>query len=294
MWEEPGSLRARRLELWSAALEEAQLGVDSGDLEAAHDAAHVAYETAWRSGRQFVVDDAATEIIGRLECDSPACLRSVLLKGYSEAGRLATVQPCEGIGECLKALRDAGALLGVVCDIGLTPSGGRRELLTRERLLDYFDDTTFSDEVGTTNPTQRSSVTHFSGSMTCRRTAPPCGRPPADRRRLARQPWACSPSVTTGVYEDEHDGRGRRPHRRDDPRCSLLLIPTSTVSRTDASSRKVRVPPTRGRGDRGRGRPARRGPASSCSSRDPRRLQGPCRTTGAALPASSRARSPRP
>jgi len=46
----------------------------------------------------------------------------------------------------------AGVRLGIVCDIGLTPSLVVRELLDRHSLLELFDDTTFSDEVGHYKP----------------------------------------------------------------------------------------------------------------------------------------------
>jgi FMN phosphatase YigB (HAD superfamily) len=42
--------------------------------------------------------------------------------------------------------------IGIVCDIGLTPSLVVRELLERDGLLGYFDGMSFSDEVGHYKP----------------------------------------------------------------------------------------------------------------------------------------------
>src|SRR4051812_28451470 len=152
MWEEPGSLRARRLELWNAAVVESGAELERAAVEAAHDTAHRMYEAQWRAGRQFVVGDAVAQIGRQLGTAMPGSLHEAFLSGYSEAGRRATVSPCPGIGECVQQLRGAGVKLGIVCDIGLTPSTVVRELLAREGLLDLFDVTTFSDEVGEYKP----------------------------------------------------------------------------------------------------------------------------------------------
>ena len=152
MWEEPGSLKLRRLELWAQWLSEAGADLDPAELERAHDRAHFAYEAAWREGRQYRVEDAAAQIVADLEGRLPANARELLLEGYDEAGRRAAVHASDGVHTCLRALREAGVKLGIVCDIGLTPSPVVRELLAREALLDLFDDTTFSDEAGHYKP----------------------------------------------------------------------------------------------------------------------------------------------
>jgi FMN phosphatase YigB (HAD superfamily) len=152
MWEEPGSLRARRLEVWSEALGDA--AIDPAALEEAHDAAHRAYEQAWRAGRQFTVEDAAVLIDERLP-DLPDGAQALLVEGFCEAGRRAAVHPSEGARECLQELTSNGVRLGIVCDIGLTPARVVRELLARHELLDLFDDTAFSDEVGHYKPDRR-------------------------------------------------------------------------------------------------------------------------------------------
>ncbi len=151
MWEEPGSLKEKRLEVWTQDLARAEVFVDHRMLEDAHDAAHAAYEAAWRAGRQFRVEDASRIVVERLGAP-PEDVEELLLAGYSEAGRRAAVHPSDGARECLERLRKAGVARGIVCDIGLTPSSVVRELLDRADLLELFDDTTFSDEVGHYKP----------------------------------------------------------------------------------------------------------------------------------------------
>jgi FMN phosphatase YigB (HAD superfamily) len=151
MWEEPGSLKEKRLEVWARDLTAAEISIDHGMLEGAHDAAHATYEMAWRAGRQFTVEDAARLVMG-LVGDASRDGEELLLAGYSEAGRLAAVHASSGVRKCLDRLRESGVALGIVCDIGLTPSSVVRELLDRECLLELFDDTTFSDKVGHYKP----------------------------------------------------------------------------------------------------------------------------------------------
>jgi FMN phosphatase YigB (HAD superfamily) len=152
MWEEEGSLRAQRLEFWNDALADIGAPVDAAVLERAHDVAHTAYVCAWEESRQFRVESAAALIMAMLGRSVPLSARDVLLEGFSEAGRHATIHPSQGVHDCLSALLDAGIRLGIVCDIGLTPSIVVRQLLDRHSLLQLFHDTTFSDEVGHYKP----------------------------------------------------------------------------------------------------------------------------------------------
>lgn len=154
MWEEPGSLRARRLEYWEEALAEAgACSAPSDALEAAHDQAHAAYEAAWYAGRQFRVADAVAQIVEAIP-QLPDLAADVLTAGFSEAGLRAAVHPSEGIRSCLSQLRRGGARLGIVCDIGLTPSLVVRKLLERHDLLQFFDYMAFSDEIGHYKPSR--------------------------------------------------------------------------------------------------------------------------------------------
>ncbi len=145
MWEAPGSLREHRLRHWARALPH----VEAAALAAAHDAAHARYHDCWSANEQFLVQDAAALIRSRLGDDVP---EDVLLEGFDEGGRHAAVTPCDGVRECLATLKDAGTAIGIICDIGLTPSSVVRELLTRHDMLGYFDDMAFSDEVGFYKP----------------------------------------------------------------------------------------------------------------------------------------------
>jgi FMN phosphatase YigB (HAD superfamily) len=152
MWEEPGSLREKRLEIWKDILAEAGVRPDAVQLERAHDAAHEAYVHSWAAGRQFRVEEAVGEILEHLDGGLVANFAHALKEGFSEAGRRASVHLSDGARECLNTLKHAGVRVGIISDIGLTPSPVVLELLDRHALLGFFDDMSFSDEVGHYKP----------------------------------------------------------------------------------------------------------------------------------------------
>ena len=52
----------------------------------------------------------------------------------------------------MAVLDDAGLRIGIICDVGLTPSPTLRRYLDHHGLLGYFDHWSFSDEVGAFKP----------------------------------------------------------------------------------------------------------------------------------------------
>jgi FMN phosphatase YigB (HAD superfamily) len=206
MWEEHGDLKAKRLEFWAQHLPATGASVDAAALERAHDAAHRLYEESWRAGRQFRVEHAARLIVrefdGALGPDSEA----VLLEGFDEAGRRSAIHPSGGVDKCLATLDEAGVKLGIICDIGLTPSYVVRELLERHDLLQYFAGTTFSDEVGSYKPS-RAAFDHALASVGG--VEPGAAAHVGDRLRTdvagAREAGMTSVRYS-GVYEDPAAG----------------------------------------------------------------------------------------
>jgi FMN phosphatase YigB (HAD superfamily) len=80
--------------------------------------------------------------------------RAILTEGFDEGGRRAAIHPSGGVRECLEALKKGGVRIGIVCDIGLTPSPVVGELLERHGLLRFFDGMSFSDQVGHYKPSR--------------------------------------------------------------------------------------------------------------------------------------------
>lgn len=151
-WEPPGHLRGRRLDAWGGILEEAGVAVERELLHTVFDEAWEHYVSQWKSGKQYQVIEAAEAIVEKLGFDVPAEVRAALIESFTEVGRDAEINPTEGIGDCLKTLRDAGVRIGIICDVGITPSPILRQHLDRHGLLGSFDHWSFSDEVGFYKP----------------------------------------------------------------------------------------------------------------------------------------------
>jgi FMN phosphatase YigB (HAD superfamily) len=200
MWEEPGSLKEKRLEAWAESLGP---GIDSEQLERAHDAAHQEYVDSWTAGRQFRVEQAVEHMLDRLDGNLGAEAMAALVEGFSEGGRRAAVHPSDGVHDCLEALDAADIRMGIVCDIGLTPSPVVRELLDRAGLLEYFDDLSFSDEVGHYKP-HRAMFEHALAALG---GVPPERAAHVGDRRRTDVGGAVAIGMTAvrynGVYEDE-------------------------------------------------------------------------------------------
>ena len=203
MWEEPGSLKEKRLEVWSEALTERGAAVDPLQLEHAHDAAHQEYVDSWTAGRQFRVEEAVEHMVERLDGELGAEAAEALVEGFSEGGRRAAVHPSDGVHECLEALKGAGVRLGVICDIGLTPSPVVAELLDRAGLRGFFDDMSFSDEIGHYKPARAI----FEHALAGLGGVPPEHAAHVGDRRRTDVGGAIAMGMTAvrynGVYEDE-------------------------------------------------------------------------------------------
>ena len=152
VWEAPGQLVEGRLRAWSGLLEEAGTPVEFSRLAAAHDAAFAEYQAAWKANRQYVVADATSRMLAVLELDVPEDLRDALTSSFGKAGAATDLHLADGVEGCLRSLRAAGFALGIVCDIGLTPSPTLLGLLDRRGLLEHFGAWAFSDEVGVYKP----------------------------------------------------------------------------------------------------------------------------------------------
>jgi putative hydrolase of the HAD superfamily len=152
LFEEAGHLRGRRLAGWVGILEDAGFAVERQVLDAAFDASWNAYVSAWKSNRQYQATEAATEILDQLGFEPRPAIRDQLLASFREAGNEAELTPAPHIRACLEQLDDAGVRIGIVCDVGMTPSSALRAHLDRHGLLEHFSHWSFSDEVGVYKP----------------------------------------------------------------------------------------------------------------------------------------------
>jgi FMN phosphatase YigB (HAD superfamily) len=144
-----GTLRQHRLAYWDEHMPE----TDAKAVAAAHDAAHEEYMSSWENGKQYVIEDAAA--LMRKLLRAPVESEAVLLSGFIEGSREANVVLCAGAEDCLRELKAAGLAIGIVCDVGLTPSPVLTEMMEALDLLRYVDVPLFSDQVGIYKPDVR-------------------------------------------------------------------------------------------------------------------------------------------
>lgn len=155
-----GYLRGRRLEAMSQVLVDAGVGsagVVLPVLAAAYDAAWLRWNDSWRANRQFTGVDAAHTIADAVEREFPgfAGLRAALREAFASQGEGAELRLVDGVTDAVAALSGRGIRLGIICDVGFTPSPALLGHLERHGLLKFFDYWSFSDEVGYYKPDRR-------------------------------------------------------------------------------------------------------------------------------------------
>jgi putative hydrolase of the HAD superfamily len=153
--ERRGEMRELQIARWERVLKEVEQPRTTEELEAAFGENWQIFERRWREntgpyGYVEAVGFVADQLGLRLDAD----LRAELEQGFLEVGETAPLFPAPGVEACLASLRDAGLGLGIVCDVGLTPSTVLRRRLETFGLLRYFDAWAFSDETGWFKPAE--------------------------------------------------------------------------------------------------------------------------------------------
>jgi putative hydrolase of the HAD superfamily len=150
---EDGTFAALRRKAWAERLGAAGVAVADHELDVAFEGAWRRFSAAWEANRQYVAADAARDLLAELGVEDPdGSLRAQLLEELHAVSEDAPLNLTPGIEACLRRLKHAGLRLGIVCDVGMTPSPVLRSHLERRGLLELFDHWSFSDEVGWYKP----------------------------------------------------------------------------------------------------------------------------------------------
>ena len=146
-----GAGRDQRLDAWLGILEDAGFATERERLDQAMAASWETFLGAWKTNEQYTHVEAAVEIVESLGYELPPGVHEALVASftYSTSNYPSLT---EGIGDCLRTLSGAGIRLGIICDVGMTPSTALREILEHNGLLSLFDHWSFSDEVGHYKP----------------------------------------------------------------------------------------------------------------------------------------------
>lgn len=144
--------RLARRQAVAAVLAEHGVAIDDDLLDRGLVDAARRFEEAWQANRQFVGEDGAAALVGRLGLTGAGDLIPELVAAFLRAAEGLHHDLAPGVRDVLVALHEAGVRLGIVCDVGLTPSDVLRSYLAAQDVLGWFDHWSFSDEVGRYKP----------------------------------------------------------------------------------------------------------------------------------------------
>lgn len=151
----PGRYRQRRLDVWEAALTEAQLGLGRDEIDASFDRLLDEFNRRWRANEVFSAADAAKWAADDLGLPDVKQLRAHLTGAFLWPGDDMVPELTPNVVDALQALTFRGVRVGIICDVGMTPSTSLRRWLDHHGILELFDHWSFSDEVGCYKPDPR-------------------------------------------------------------------------------------------------------------------------------------------
>lgn len=144
-----------REELWTQALVAAGHQVDKAVIERAMTDLWAWFAGEWEGNRVVTPDDAVDRALRLLGVEPTTALREEMVDTLHTGYDPTLMTTAVGLGDALESLRSAGLRLGIICDVGLTPSTTLRRYLDHHGLLEHFDGWSFSDEVGCYKPDPR-------------------------------------------------------------------------------------------------------------------------------------------
>ena len=154
--EAPGQMADLRKAAWIERLGGAGIAVAVHELDVAMEGSWRRYVDAWHANRQYLAAEAAHDLLADLGLtDLEDDLRDALVVDFTTVGERAELELTPNVADCIRALRSAGLRIGIVCDVGMTPSTILRTHLERHGVLDLFDHWSFSDDVGAYKPDAR-------------------------------------------------------------------------------------------------------------------------------------------
>ena len=144
--------RDRRIDNWLGLLEGEATALERDRLGAALDVSWRRFDDAWRANLSYGAADAVRDALEHLGLQPPADVVEALVSAITDPAPELVPAAADNIEAALATLKDHGVAIGIICDVGLTPSRTLRRYLDQHGLLGYFDHWSFSDEVGTFKP----------------------------------------------------------------------------------------------------------------------------------------------
>ncbi len=142
----------RRRDHWVEVLGSAGYVVTREDVDEAFAGSWNTFQEAWKANRQFVTADGVGKVLELLEVPGEDTVVTDLVAHYESGVLESELSLAPNVAETLTALKDAGVRLGIICDVGITPSSALRKVLGQFGVMDLFDHHSFSDDVGVYKP----------------------------------------------------------------------------------------------------------------------------------------------
>ncbi|HVM09433.1 MAG TPA: HAD family hydrolase [Acidimicrobiales bacterium] len=152
VYEDAGALRDTRLEAWLGILEGVGFATERERLDAAFASSWQKFLASWQAHEQYTAVEAAVDVVEELGYELPPGVHDELVAAYTSIDGERSLHLCDHVADTLDALKTRGVKLGIICDVGMTPSTALRANLEREGVLRYFDHWSFSDDVGAYKP----------------------------------------------------------------------------------------------------------------------------------------------
>lgn len=126
--------------------------VEAERIESALAVAWSEHSDAWHRNEQYGWERAARRALDHIGLPLAEELVEELLEIFLRANETLRPELCDGVADALAALAESGMRLGIICDVGFTPSTTLRDWLGHHGVLEFFDGWSFSDEVGRYKP----------------------------------------------------------------------------------------------------------------------------------------------
>lgn len=149
---ENGSSADHRADQWTHLLSDAGYEMDQVVFERAMTDLWSWFNAEWEGLRIVTPEMAITRVLELMDVPRDPALVGAMVDTLHDGRDPDEMQTAPGLGDALESLRSAGLRIGIICDVGFTPSSTLRRYLDHHGLLEHFDGWSFSDEVGCYKP----------------------------------------------------------------------------------------------------------------------------------------------
>jgi putative hydrolase of the HAD superfamily len=143
-----GERRARIV----AALADAGITVDPDEVGRTLAIVRDTFDDHWAANRQYTGRDGTEALLEALEVTVDDETHQRVYDAFVGTHSSWVPDLTPNVADTLRALKALGLRLGIICDVGLSPSTLLRSYLDRHGVLELFDHWSFSDEVGAYKP----------------------------------------------------------------------------------------------------------------------------------------------